>query len=132
MAGGARSMPTKPRPYWICRGCGYRNERAVVKCRGEGCQRRRPKKRIPKHAEVLRDMSYEAWELLSQQLHGGELGACGVCRKPKPEHGRHERDHDHRTGKPRGLACFVCNHHLLRLHTVETLRACLAYMERAA
>lgn len=124
------TLSTRKRPYWTCPKCKHRNERAHRKCRGEGCTARRPKKRVPPHARTLRDDSYEYYEQLSVQIHGGELGACGYCRKPKPEHGRHERDHDHKTGKPRGLACFQCNHHRLRLHTLETMRGGVAYLER--
>lgn len=32
-------------------------------------------------------------------------GVCAVCDKPDPEH----VDHDHNTGKVRGLLCFNCN-----------------------
>lgn len=91
----------------------------------------KPKRRVPKHAQVLRDTTYEAAATRSQELHGGELHHCAVCGRPPGER-KHDRDHDHRTGELRGLACWKCNRELLRGHTVETLRACLAYLERAA
>ena len=125
------ALATKRRPYWTCRRCGFRNLRAHVKCRGNDCTSRRPKPRVPKHAEVLRDTSYEQAAILSQQIHGGELGACGYCGKPKPEGRRHDRDHDHRTGEFRGLACFHCNREKLRHHTLETMLAGVAYLQRA-
>ena len=120
-------LKTKRRKSWACR-CGHRNEPAHRKCRG--CGKAKPKRRVPKHAEVLRDTSYAQAADLSWRMHGGELDACGVCGRPRGER-NHDRDHDHRTGKFRGLACFHCNRELLRGHTAETLRACLAYLERA-
>lgn len=123
-------LRTKKPPYWTCRKCGYRNVRAHRLCRGPECTAKRPKPRVPKHARVLQETSYDEAARLSQAMHGGELGACAVCCRPRG--GRnHDRDHDHRTGAFRGLACWKCNRELLRGHTVETLRACLAYLERA-
>lgn len=122
------------RRYWTCRKCKYRQERtASRRCLSCGGLTK-PKRRVPKHAEVLRDTSYEASVQLSYAIHGQavELGACGVCgRLPSEARPKHDRDHDHRTGQLRGLACWRCNRELLRGHTVETLRACLEYLERA-
>ena len=123
-------LRTKTRPYWTCRRCGFRNLRAHVKCRGAECSSRRPKPRVPKHARVLRDNTYEQLERRSQEIHGGELGACAYCGKPKPEGRRHDRDHDHHTGEFRGLACFHCNREKLRHHSLETMRAGVGYLER--
>jgi hypothetical protein len=123
---------------WTCRKCSYLNKPAHRKCRGtliqDGtvtfCTAPKPKRRVAPHARVLRDTSYQEAETLSQKIHGGERGSCGVCGRPRGER-NHDRDHDHRTGDFRGLACWKCNRELLRGHTVETLRACLAYLERA-
>lgn len=38
-------------------------------------------------------------------IHGVADESCGVCGKPAGEHRKHDRDHDHKTGLPRGLAC---------------------------
>jgi hypothetical protein len=61
-------------------------------------------------------MGYEAWAALSVEIHGGELYECGVCRKPPLEGRKQDRDHDHRTGFARGLACpgnSGCNYLML-------------------
>jgi len=113
---------------WLCR-CGTRNQPTHRKCRGDGCNRSRPKRRVPKHAEVLRDMSYDEAARESQRLHGGELHACGVCGRPRGDR-NHDRDHDHRTGKFRGLACWRCNREWLRGHDLQSLDACSAYLRR--
>ena len=127
------TLTRKKRRYWTCPRCKYRQEHRTSSRKCVNCQETtKPKRRVPAHAVVLRDLSFPEAEKLSQAMHGGELGACAVCGRPKPETGHHDRDHDHRTGAFRGMACFVCNRERLRGHTRETLTACLAYLERAA
>ena len=118
------------RRYVTCAKCGTRNDRTGGRRKCQGCTAQLPKRRVPKHAAVLRDTTYETWEQESQRVHGGELGACAMCRKPKPDSYRHDRDHDHRTGTARGLLCVHCNRELARNHTLETARALVAYLER--
>lgn len=125
------TLATKKRRYWTCRKCHYRNEHrgSSRKCLGCGENTKR-KRRVPKHAEVLRDLDFERWATLSVEIHGGDLYACGVCTRPMGENRRPDRDHDHRTGEARGLACVRCNRELLRHATLEEARAVVAYLER--
>lgn len=122
-------MP-KRAPYWLCKKCRYRNLREHRKCRG--CEKPKPKKRVPKHAEILRDTPYEQYAELSVQIHGGELHHCAVCRKAPTKVKRHDRDHDHRiVGRARGIACSFCNRE--RLRGIADLKEALwvvAYFER--
>ena len=93
-----------PRP-WKCPACGHVNEsRNVKRCRGCGgdTKRRRPLRQTD---AALRETEYGDFAVLSVLIHGGEPHACGCCGKPRGETRRHDRDHDHRTGNPRGLAC---------------------------
>lgn len=47
-----------------------------------------------------------------QQMYVMSQGTCWICgRKPKTK--PLETDHDHLTGRVRGLLCFRCNHRLL-------------------
>lgn len=125
------TLATKKRRYWTCR-CGHRNEVRTSSRKCQGCGGlTKPKKRVPAHARVLRDTPYQRAAELSLEIHGGEPEACGCCRKPKGENRRHDRDHDHRTGHLRGLACFHCNRELLRGATLESLLAAVAYLERS-
>ncbi len=115
---------------WLCR-CGQKNERIKQLC--PGCGQRRPKRRVPKHARTLRDDSYAVYERVNREIHGAEPDCCGVCGKP-PTTARHmDRDHDHITGKPRGLACpgnQGCNALMPRHLTLERARLIVAYLER--
>ena len=99
------ALATRTRPYWTCRRCGYRNLRAHVKCRGESCEARRPKKPVRAHARVIQGDTYPLFVQAARDIHGVTDESCCVCGKPRSQERRHDRDHDHRTGNPRGLAC---------------------------
>jgi hypothetical protein len=122
------------RRYVACRYCGTRNDRTGGRRKCAACRQPLPKRRVPKHAETLRDDSYEYYVLLNSQIHVpvSELDpeVCGICGRARPESRRHDRDHDHRTGQPRGLACVRCNRELLRNATLEEARLVVAYLER--
>ena len=105
----ARGQPmplrTKTRPYWTCRRCGFRNLRAHVKCRGESCDARRPKKPVRAHARVIQGDTYPLFVQAARDIHGVMDESCCACGKPRSQERHHDRDHDHLTGKRRGLLC---------------------------
>lgn len=113
--------------YWTCP-CGTRSERIKQKC--PSCSRARPKKRVPKHAQTLRDDPYAHYCEISRLIHNVTDESCCVCRKPRSQERHHDRDHDHVTGNPRGLACVYCNKHMPRGLTLELARLIVAYYER--
>lgn len=49
-------------------------------------------------------LTVEAWE----QLFQAQQGACGLCGQPATNR-RLNVDHDHSTGRIRGLLCNICN-----------------------
>lgn len=56
-------------------------------------------------------------------------GRCGICGK-EPRSG-FVIDHDHKTGRVRGLLCQRCNSGLGSLgDSIEGLKAAIAYLER--
>lgn len=120
------------RLYVTCPKCSHRSDRTGGRRKCQGCGAPLPKRRVPKHATVLRDMTFEQFETLSYEIHGraAELGACGVCGRHAGENRRLDRDHDHRTGEARGLCCVRCNRELLRNTTLDEARQVVAYLER--
>jgi hypothetical protein len=121
------SLATKKRKTWLCMKCGHRNELRTSsrKCQNPECLAPDGKRKKPerKHKAVLRTMGYEDWAALSVLIHGGELYACGVCGKPPSEGRKQDRDHCHRTGVARGLACpgnSGCNYLMVPWITAAT------------
>lgn len=58
-------------------------------------------------------------------------GVCAICGNP-PKSRRLHVDHDHRTGKVRGLLCFRCNRALPNYVTEEWLRRAYIYVTKGA
>lgn len=66
------------------------------------------------------------WELQAK--------GCSICGEFEKTPGKRMLaiDHDHQTGKFRGLLCNVCNSHRVGSNTLETARKVVEYLERAA
>jgi hypothetical protein len=107
---------------WRCRACLSMNASRTRKC--AACKKARPKKRRPAHLKAL-DLPYETYV----ELNGGET--CGICGSEGKTRKLH-RDHDHRTGKPRGLLCFRDNAALRPYMTLAWIEKAAAYMRRTA
>ena len=57
-------------------------------------------------------------------------GRCAICRQPPNPKISFHIDHDHQTGKVRGLLCFTCNNGLGQLQDSPVLlRKAAAYVE---
>lgn len=106
---------------WRCRACLTMNDSRKQKC--GACLRKRPKPRRPAHLRAL-DLPYEEYV----KLNGGEQ--CGICDRPPKPGRRLHRDHDHRTGKPRGLLDFHCNVALRPYMTLEWIERAAIYLRR--
>jgi hypothetical protein len=69
----------------------------------------------------------------SKEIHGVSDESCCICGKPRSQARRHDRDHDHVTGKPRGLACpgnKGCNALMPRWMTADRAQAIADYLRR--
>lgn len=72
-------------------------------------ERRDPRGRLRNHIHHLYGMTLAQYDALLDQ----QAGSCAIC-KTKVEDITHKKgigvDHDHKTGKVRGLLCGYCNH----------------------
>ncbi|MEZ0067481.1 hypothetical protein ABIA32_003494 [Streptacidiphilus sp. MAP12-20] len=70
----------------------------------------------------MTEADYDA--MLKAQL--GVCLICLICLSPKPEH----VDHDHETGRVRGILCFACNAALGQMKDrPDALRRAADYLE---
>jgi hypothetical protein len=118
---------------WTCRKCSTRNERKFSKCQGTvlaggrqpkliPCPGRKPKARPPAHRVALQK-PYD-WYV---DRYGERCGICGFQRNVGDR--RLDRDHDHKTGEPRGLLCHACNRRLWNGATVEWCLNAAKYLD---
>lgn len=67
------------------------------------------------------------------QLIADRNGLCDICHKPAKTGKKLNVDHDHKTGKFRGMLCWSCNVGLGHLgDTPERLCAAAEYLERSS
>lgn len=122
------AMVRTPKGFWTCRRqaggvkCLHVNPNRKQKCLA--CGKSKPQKSKPKHMAVLTTMTYEQF----LEVAGDER--CQICGAG-PKARRLHRDHDHATGRPRGLLCFQCNTRLPRGIDPAWLRAAADYLDAA-
>jgi len=76
------------------------------------------------HLKRRYKLTPEAFNSLMQS----QAGLCAICSARPAKH----IDHDHRTGKVRGLLCFGCNGGLGQFRdNAELLRSAIAYLQKA-
>lgn len=58
--------------------------------------------------------------------HGNQ---CAICKKPRSAFkNRLSVDHNHGTGKIRGLLCFYCNKRVIGRNTIESANKIMTYL----
>jgi len=109
----------------------YRNtEKYRAKVRRNSAKRRAN----PDHADYVRIYGWQRhYGLTLDQYHAlfeSQNEHCAICRRiPK----RFHVDHDHKTGRVRGLLCDFCNRLLGQAHdSVSVLQSAIRYLERSA
>ena len=103
-----------------CVWCGKAHNRAAHTCSNECSQKRARYKAYGVHTlQQLNEMKSKA---------GGHCEICGVAEKDATKGALH-CDHDHKTGKPRGMLCMHCNQALGKFHdNIELLTRAIEYL----
>lgn len=70
------------------------------------------------------------WDAINVSIHGLSGNVCAICSRPPSPNRKLDRDHDHQTGRARGLLCVSCNKNKVGRLTLEDARAVVAYLER--
>lgn len=74
-------------------------------------------------------LTEDTWE----KLYTKQGGKCPICSCQLYRFGEADRagriDHDHKTGRVRGLVCHQCNVTKIGSNTVESLKMVIKYME---
>lgn len=122
---------------------GRRRRRHLDPRRKEACRRSYERRKLGVTSEMLRNMRPVVSEYPKQRLKWeydlsieeyermlkAQDGKCAICRKDRPLH----VDHDHKTGKVRGLLCSPCNRGLGHFEDcVENLESAAEYLKKAA
>lgn len=81
--------------------------------------------------------SYQIWhrygitEKEYWTIFDAQGGCCAICGKTRKEDGRNlSVDHNHKTGKVRGLLCWKCNRALGHFDSLVLARNLFIYMEK--
>jgi len=68
-------------------------------------------------------------DALRQELIDKYGNQCAICEKPRSAFKKNLAiDHNHKSGKIRGLLCYRCNKFILGRQTLETVKKMLAYL----
>lgn len=66
-----------------------------------------------------------------QKLWDAQKGCCAICNKPESHFMKKLAvDHNHKTGRVRGLLCYRCNKFLVGRFTLETIYPVVDYLAR--
>lgn len=77
----------------------------------------------------MRDNGYDFFRDVNEAIHGAGDN-CGVCLAVPKDSRNMQREHDHSTGRARGLACWRCNRLMPKQFDLEHARLIVAYLER--
>lgn len=82
-----------------------------------------------RNSQLLRDFGITIEDF--QMMLMLQAGVCAICQKPERAGRNLSVDHNHDTGKVRGLLCDACNTSLGKFgDSTETLRRAIAYLEK--
>ena len=131
-------------PGRICVVCGQTGEFPPGRHRCKACESERTKQWRKDNQHRVRELNWRHGTRINfsledyDQMHAKQNGLCLICNRPERVRWRGTRmkplsvDHDHRTGKVRGLLCQECNSAIGKLgDSIELLESAIRYLRRA-
>jgi len=116
--GGARKQGVKPCSWCGADFLGFASAKRCEQCVGVGTERMRWNQSIALYG--VDKFMYEA-------MYFEQDGTCLICQEREAKC----LDHDHETGRPRGLLCLGCNTLLGFIETPGRLDSALDYLSQA-
>lgn len=90
------------------------------------------RKRSPKPSGLRKywpNLTLKECEVERQKLSDAQEQRCAICKKHESSfQKRLAVDHNHKTGRVRGLLCYRCNKFQLGRHTIESAYKILEYL----
>lgn len=87
------------------------------------------KKKLSSLRRYWPHLTLKECEIERQKLSDAQDARCAICGKPESHFSKRLAvDHNHKSGKVRGLLCFRCNKFLLGRHTIESASKILEYL----
>ena len=96
---------------------------------------RRKKRSVQAHAAMIKrtyDLTPEQYRILlayQSQVLGNPPGTCPICGRATGRTKRLAVDHDHETGRVRGVTCGWCNHDVLGRLDLAAFKRAVRYLE---
>jgi Recombination endonuclease VII len=92
------------------------------------------------HPEIKRNSHYKSMYGITLEEYNSKLESqqyvCAICRNPTPNSNQHKHlyvDHNHSTGKIRGLICNPCNNTIgYAKEDIARLLKCIEYLKKHA
>lgn len=138
-----RNISTKDNSSYWCKSCNkkYRKEHDQTSNRKEYVkewQKKNRKNNPEKLARILRKSKLKSLYNITieefDKILESQGGKCAICDSIDPgSHGRFNVDHNHETGKVRGLLCDVCNRGLGNFRdNMDILVKAIKYLNKGA
>jgi hypothetical protein len=106
---------------WLSKPANYKRQQRNWLANGRDPDKKR--RRRDRQLQRLYGITLEHWETLFRE----QQGCCAICRRKK----RLLTDHNHKTGKFRGLICYPCNSAIGLLgDTIPNAKRLLTYLSK--
>lgn len=83
---------------------------------------------MPKLNKLFTRKQIDSMRLELIEQHGNH---CAICKRPRTDFKNSlSVDHNHKSGRIRGLLCFYCNKHRVGRHSIESAKQILDYLQQ--